>query len=59
MTLDGLSYPLDRAVLTPDFPLGVSNEFTGVPATVQIGSGALLVVWSGTPGDLLPEEPAS
>ncbi len=59
VTLDGLSYPLDRAVLTPDFPLGVSNEFTGVPATVQVGDGALLVVWSGTPGDLLPEKPTS
>lgn len=31
VTLEGLKYPLDHAELTSDFPLGVSNEFVGLP----------------------------
>ena len=44
VTLTGLKYPLTDAVLTGDFPLGVSNEFTGVPATITVRSGTVLVV---------------
>lgn len=39
----GLEYPLDKATLTNDEPLGVSNEFIGRPATVSVESGTLLV----------------
>ncbi len=46
VSLTGLKYPLSDAVLTPDFPLGVSNEFTGVPATVTVRQGTLLVLWN-------------
>lgn len=47
VTLTGLLYPLNNAVLTCDFPLGVSNRFTGVQSCVEIGSGSAVVVWSG------------
>lgn len=45
VTLEGLKYPLKDAVLTCDFPLGVSNEFTGVASRVAVGKGTLLVIW--------------
>lgn len=47
VSLSGLKYELDRAELTSAFPLGVSNEFTGVPARVSVEDGALLVLWQG------------
>lgn len=45
--LRGLKYPLTNAVLTNDYPLGVSNEFMGVPSSVYVRSGCLLIIWSG------------
>ncbi|WP_139652666.1 thiamine diphosphokinase [Raoultibacter phocaeensis] len=39
----GLEYPLDKAVLVNDEPLGVSNEFIGKPVKVAIEEGTLLV----------------
>jgi len=45
VTLEGLQYPLDRAELTPDFPLGVSNHFMGDRARISCGRGLLLVCW--------------
>lgn len=39
----GLEYPLDKATLVNTEPLGVSNEFTGRPATVAVVRGTLLV----------------
>lgn len=50
VTLEGLKYPLDRADLTGAFPLGVSNEFTGVPARVRVEKGTLLVLWEDQGG---------
>lgn len=42
--LTGLSYPLDGADLTGDFPLGVSNRrLEGQPATVSVRRGTLLI----------------
>ena len=39
-----VGYPLENAVLTPDFPLGVSNEFQGdAPAEIQFTGGILQV----------------
>lgn len=43
--LEGLYYPLTNAHLTPDFPLGVSNAFTGRKSKITVKSGALLVVY--------------
>lgn len=39
----GLAYPLDKATLANSEPIGVSNEFIGVPATVSVEEGTLLV----------------
>ena len=44
LTISGLKYTLENAELTSDFPLGVSNEFTGKPASVSFACGSLLVV---------------
>lgn len=43
--LQGLLYPLTDATLTGDYALGVSNEFTGVPSSISVRNGTLLVVW--------------
>lgn len=45
ITLQGLKYELNNAPLTGSFPLGVSNEFTGSPAHVEVTNGTLLVLW--------------
>ena len=42
----GLMYELDNAVLENSTPLGVSNEFVGVPATVSVADGTLLIYTS-------------
>ena len=45
VSLTGLKYELDNVCLRNDFPLGVSNEFTGLPARIKVESGALLVAY--------------
>ena len=45
VTLEGLYYPLEDGTLTPGFPLGVSNHFTGRPARITVREGSLLVIW--------------
>lgn len=45
VTIEGLNYPLDRGTLTADFPLGVSNHFTGSPARITVHSGLVLALW--------------
>ena len=40
----GTKYEVEGARLTPDFPLGVSNEFTDRPARISVEDGALLVI---------------
>ncbi|HWQ06201.1 MAG TPA: thiamine diphosphokinase [Feifaniaceae bacterium] len=47
VTEENLAYPLDRATVTTDFPIGVSNEFTKQPACITVEDGCLLIVWSG------------
>ena len=43
----GLLYTLDEGTLRGDFPLGVSNAFTGRPAAVSVREGMLAVYWQG------------
>ena len=50
VTLEGLQYPLKNGVLTPDYPLGVSNHFIGKPATVSVEQGSLLLLWDRANG---------
>ena len=45
ITLKGLYYPLENGTLTPDFPLGVSNHFTGEAASVTLAKGNLTILW--------------
>lgn len=45
VTLEGLYYPLTDGVLTPGFPLGVSNRFLGRDARISIKEGSLLAIW--------------
>ena len=44
-TETGLLYPLQNAVVRSAFPIGVSNEFTSVPASVEVKNGTLLIFW--------------
>ena len=53
VTITGLHYPLKNAALTPFFPLGVSNHFTGEEAVISVGKGTLLILWDRENG--LPE----
>ena len=52
VTLSGVKYPLVDAILTPDRPLGVSNEFAGTAAMVTVKSGVLLLFYSAKDGDM-------
>ncbi len=56
VTLKGLSYKLDNAEVGFDFPIGVSNEFTGKPAEVSVKTGVLTVIWQGTVEDVTEDE---
>ena len=40
----GLKYPLNNATLRNTYPIGVSNEFTGVESLVRVRSGTLLII---------------
>lgn len=44
VTERGLEYPLDDALLTDRTTWGLSNEFTGKPASVSVREGTLLVL---------------
>ena len=45
----GLQYPLENAVLTPDFPVGVSNHIQEPTAVITVRRGALAVGWELMP----------
>ena len=45
ITIRGLHYPLENGSLTSGFPLGVSNHFTGRPASITVANGSLLALW--------------
>ena len=45
VTLEGVLYPLENAVLEYSFPLGVSNEFTGTTAKMSVKNGTMLIIW--------------
>lgn len=44
VTLRGVKYPLSEAAITPDYPLGVSNEFRGPEAEVSCTGGWLFAM---------------
>ena len=43
--LTGFQYPLKDAVLTPEFPLGVSNHILEPAATISVKKGARAIGW--------------
>lgn len=45
VTIRGMKYELENGELTNRFPLGVSNEFLGVPSSVTIGKGTVILVF--------------
>ena len=45
VTLKGLKYELQNAVVTSDFPIGVSNSMVAEEAIVEVTDGALLVMY--------------
>ena len=61
VSISGLKYCVEDAVLTCDCPVGVSNSFVGTPAHISTKKGALLVMWqndgSGALGDVRHLEP--
>lgn len=49
VSLAGLQYPLQDAVLKPELGLAISNHFAGEQARVSVRKGALLVGWQLPP----------
>lgn len=47
VTTSGLRWPLENATLTSGSTLGVSNEFSESTASVEVGSGTVLVIVPG------------
>ncbi len=45
VTLVGVKYPLKNAVLSKNYPMGVSNEFLGNEVEVSVVAGELLLVF--------------
>lgn len=44
VSTSGMLYPLDNAVLSRSFPLGVSNRFTGDSGSFSVQNGRLLII---------------
>jgi len=42
----GLKYPLENAALANTYPMGISNEFMGVPSRISVAQGVLVVVYN-------------
>ena len=51
----GFQYPLEDAVLTPEFPLGVSNHIVEPEAVITVRRGTLAVGWQLPPLAAGPE----
>ena len=51
VTIRNLKYNVEDARLTPDYALGVSNEFVGEEAEITVRDGALLLIWEDETSD--------
>lgn len=45
VNIKGLYYEMENGKLTPDFPLGTSNKFSGKASKISVKSGTLLIIW--------------
>jgi len=45
VSLVGLKYVMDKAMITNEFPIGVSNEFIGRESVITVERGTLLIVY--------------
>ena len=45
VSIMGLLYPLEKAEITYDFPLGVSNSFIGKPVKITVHKGTAIIIW--------------
>lgn len=45
VSIKGLKYEISEAMLTNNFPLGVSNEFINKKATIQVSNGCLMIIY--------------
>lgn len=45
VSIKGLHYETENAILTAGFPLGVSNRFVGQKASICVEDGSLLLLW--------------
>lgn len=43
VTENGLKYSLQDAIVKQEFPIGISNQFTGTDAMIQVKEGMLLI----------------
>lgn len=53
VTINGLKYEIKNTELSSEFPLGVSNEFTGKPAEITVTDGCLLIIWSAAAENII------
>ncbi len=53
--ISGLKYSAENLFLTPEFPLGVSNEFVGERAEISVEDGSLLIVWEQKNKDFIEQ----
>jgi thiamine pyrophosphokinase len=45
VSIRGAKYCVEDVKLTNNFPLGVSNSFTGKDAEISVKEGKLLIIW--------------
>lgn len=45
VTETGLKYSLKNAAVTSDFPIGISNSFTGSPSEITVTDGTLYIIF--------------
>lgn len=55
VTIKNLKYPLENGVLSSNFPLGVSNRFSGFSAEITVADGSLLMLYDRKNG--FPKNP--
>lgn len=46
VTIRGMKYEVTDAEITSDYPIGVSNSFLGVPSSVTVTDGSLILIYS-------------